>query len=122
MNGHIGYNEPFSVKKSKTRLCTLDPITRRGVASDFFGEENVPTQALTVGLSGIPPMLVRILLLAIGEHKAKIIVEALEKPPTDRLPASFLQDHGDVRVLLDGPAHRCARSCDTMAFGKCDMG
>ena len=53
MNGHIGYNEPFSVKKSKTRLCTLDPITRRGVASDFFGEENVPTQALTVGLSGI---------------------------------------------------------------------
>lgn len=112
MNGHIGYNEPFSVKKSKTRLCTLDPITRRGVASDFFGEENVPTQALTVGLSGILGAR-RILLLAIGEHKAKIITEALEKPPTDRLPASFLQDHGDVRVLLDGPAASMLRGAAT---------
>jgi len=103
INGHIGYNEPFSVKKSRTRLCTLDPITRRGVASDFFGEENVPMQAMTVGLSGILSAR-RVLLLAIGEHKAKIIAEALEKPTTDRVPASYLQEHGDVRVLLDGPA------------------
>lgn len=112
INGHIGYNEPFSVKRSRTRLCTLDPITRRGVASDFFGEENVPTQALTVGLSGILNAR-RILLLAIGEHKAKILVEALEKPTTDRVPASYLQEHGDVRVLLDVPAASLLKGAST---------
>lgn len=103
MNGHIGFNEPFSARRSRTRLCTLDPITRRGVASDFFGEENVPTQALTVGLNAILSAR-RILLMAIGEHKAKIIVEALEGAITERVPASFLQEHGDVRTLLDTPA------------------
>lgn len=112
MNGHIGFNEPFSVRRSRTRLCTLDPITRRGLASDFFGEDNVPTQALTVGLSGILSAR-RILLLSIGEHKAKIMVETLEKPVNDRVPASFLQEHGDVRVLLDGPAASLLKGAST---------
>jgi glucosamine-6-phosphate deaminase len=112
MNGHIGFNEPFSVRRSRTRLCTLDPITRRGVASDFFGEENVPTQALTVGLSGILSAR-RILLLAIGEHKAKIVVETLERPVNDRVPASYLQEHGDVRVLLDAPASSLLKGAST---------
>lgn len=102
-NGHIGFNEPFSVRKSRTRLCTLDPITRLSSASDFFGEENVPTQALTVGL-GMILSARRALLLAIGEHKAKIIQEALEGTITDRVPATYLQDHGDVRVLMDNAA------------------
>ncbi len=52
-NGHIGFNEPFSIRKSRSRLCTLDPITRMSVASDFFGEESVPMQGLTVGLGTI---------------------------------------------------------------------
>lgn len=112
MNGHIGFNEPFSVRRSRTRLCTLDPITRRGVASDFFGEDNVPTHALTVGLGGILAAR-RVLMLAIGEHKAKIVVETLEKPVTDRVPASFLQEHGDVRVLLDAPASSLLRGAST---------
>ncbi len=102
-NGHIGFNEPFSIRKSRTRLCTLDPITRQSSASDFFGEENVPTQALTVGLNHILDAK-RALLLALGEHKAKVILEALEGPITDRIPASYLQDHADARVLLDAPA------------------
>jgi glucosamine-6-phosphate deaminase len=112
MNGHIGFNEPFSVRRSRTRLCTLDPITRRGVASDFFGEENVPTQALTVGLSGILSAR-RILLLAIGEHKAKILIETLERPVSDRVPASYLQEHGDVRVLVDLPASSLLKGAST---------
>lgn len=112
MNGHIGFNEPFSVRRSRTRLCTLDPITRRGVASDFFGEENVPTQALTVGMGGILSAR-RILLLAIGEHKANIVVETLEKPVNDRVPASYLQEHGDVRVLLDAPASSLLKGAST---------
>ena len=112
MNGHIGFNEPFSVRRSRTRLCTLDPITRRGVASDFFGEDNVPTQALTVGLSGILSAR-RILLLAIGEHKSKIVLETLERPVSDRVPASYLQEHGDVRVLLDAPASALLKGAST---------
>jgi glucosamine-6-phosphate deaminase len=103
MNGHIGFNEPFSARRSNTRLCTLDPITRRGVASDFFGENNVPLQAMTVGLGPILESR-RILLLAVGEHKAKIVVDTLEGPVTERVPASFLQEHSDVRALLDEPA------------------
>ena len=112
MNGHIGFNEPFSVRRSRTRLCTLDPITRRGVASDFFGVENVPTQALTVGMAGILSAR-RILLLAIGEHKANIVAETLEKPVNDRVPASYLQEHGDVRVLLDAPASSLLKGAST---------
>lgn len=102
-NGHVGFNEPFSVRKSRTRLCTLDPLTRQAAASDFFGEENVPTQALTVGLGQILAAR-HVLLLALGEHKASIVRETLEGSITDRVPASFLQEHADARVLLDLPA------------------
>ncbi len=102
-NGHIGFNEPFSMRKSRTRLCTLDPITRQSCASDFFGEANVPLQALTVGLS--PILAARhVLLLALGEHKASIVAETLEGSITDRVPASYLQEHADARALLDMPA------------------
>lgn len=111
-NGHIGYNEPFSVRKSRTRLCTLDPITRQSAASDFFGEDNVPTQALTVGLGTILAAR-RVLLLALGEHKASIMRETLEGSITDRVPATFLQDHGDVRVLLDVAAAGKLTGVDT---------
>jgi glucosamine-6-phosphate deaminase len=102
-NGHIGYNEPFSMRKSRTRLCTLDPITRQASASDFFGETHVPQQGLTVGLAAILSAK-HILLLALGEHKASIIAETLEGPITDRVPASYLQEHPDARALLDLPA------------------
>lgn len=102
-NGHIGFNEPFSIRKSRTRLCTLDPITRQSLASDFFGEQNVPTQGLTVGLGTVLSAR-RVLMLALGEHKAKVVTEALEGPVSDRVPASYLQEHGDVRALLDTSA------------------
>jgi glucosamine-6-phosphate deaminase len=102
-NGHIGFNEPFSIRKSRSRLCTLDPITRMSVASDFFGEASVPMQGLTVGLGTILAAR-RVLMLALGEHKAAIVRETLEGPISDRVPASFLQEHGDVRALLDSPA------------------
>src|SRR3989454_10847109 len=51
--GHIGFNEPGSTRHSRTRLTTLDPVTRRDAAGDFFGEENVPQQALTMGVGTI---------------------------------------------------------------------
>src|SRR4029077_14255909 len=51
--GHIGFNEPGSTRHSRTRRVTLDPVTRKDAASDFFGEENVPHQALTMGVGTI---------------------------------------------------------------------
>jgi glucosamine-6-phosphate deaminase len=102
-NGHIGFNEPFSMRNSRTRLCMLDPVTRKAAASDFFCEDNVPTQAITMGMGTILDAR-KILLLALGEHKASIIREAAEGPVTDRVPASVLQDHPDASILVDGAA------------------
>ncbi len=102
-NGHIGFNEPFSGRHTRTRLATLDPLTRRDAASDFFSEENVPTQAITMGIGTILSAR-KILLIALGEHKARIIRETAEGPMTDRVPASFLREHPDVSLLLDRAA------------------
>ena len=102
-NGHIGFNEPFSMRKSRTRLCTLDPITRQACASDFFGEIHVPLQGLTVGMAAILSARLA-LLLALGEHKAAIIAETLEGGISDRVPASYLQEHVDA-----APCWTCGR-------------
>lgn len=99
-NGHIGFNEPFSSRDSRTRLVTLDPVTRKDAASDFFGEENVPPQALTMGLGSILQAR-KIILIALGEHKAKIIKELCEGPVSERVPATFLREHGDASVYID---------------------
>jgi glucosamine-6-phosphate deaminase len=102
-NGHIGSNEPFPGVSGRTRLSTLDPETRRALASEFFGEWNVPHQALTMGLGTIFDAR-KILLLALGEHKAKIIAEVAEGPVSPRVPASYLQEHADAAVLVDAAA------------------
>ncbi len=102
-NGHIGFNEPFSPKGGRTRLCVLDPVTRRAASSDFFSEANVPQQAITMGLGTILEAR-KILLLALGEHKADIIREATEGAVSPRVPASYLQEHGEATVLIDAAA------------------
>ncbi|HIM29503.1 MAG TPA: glucosamine-6-phosphate deaminase [Planctomycetes bacterium] len=102
-NGHVGFNEPFSSRNSRTRLCTLDPTTRRAAASDFYGEKNVPTHAVTMGVATILEAR-KVFLMALGEHKADVIRQTVEGPVTERVPASLLQDHGDAHVLLDSAA------------------
>lgn len=111
-NGHIGFNEPFSSRESRTRLCTLDPVTRKSAASDFFGFENVPAQAITMGLDTILEAK-KVLLLALGEHKSAIIRNTVEGPVTERIPASYLQDHGDSIVLVDAAAAKDLTGCAT---------
>jgi glucosamine-6-phosphate deaminase len=101
--GHIGFNEPGSTRHSRTRLATLDPVTRRDAAGDFFGEENVPHQALTMGVGTILDAR-KIVLMAFGEHKARIVQRAVEGPVTDSVAASFLQQHPDATFLLDRAA------------------
>ena len=99
-NGHIGFNEPFSIRHSRTRLVRLDPVTRKDAAQDFFHEANVPLHAITMGIATILEAR-EIVLLAFGENKAKILREALEGPVTDRVPASFLQEHRNVTCVAD---------------------
>ncbi len=101
--GHIGFNEPGSTRQSRTRLVTLDPVTRRDAASSFFGEENVPHQAITMGVGTILEAR-RIVLLAFGEHKAATVQRAVEGSMSDAVAASFLQQHPDATFLLDTAA------------------
>jgi glucosamine-6-phosphate deaminase len=101
--GHIGFNEPGSTRHSRTRLTTLDPVTRRDAAGDFFGEENVPQQALTMGVGTILEAR-KIIILAFGEHKAAIVERAVEGEMTDAIAASFLQKHPDTTFILDRAA------------------
>lgn len=101
--GHIGFNEPGSGATSRTRLVTLDRLTRRDAARDFQGEPNVPRYALTMGVGTILQAR-QILLLAWGQAKAEVLRQAIEEPPRENLPASFLQAHGDTRIFLDQAA------------------
>ena len=101
--GHIGFNEPGSTAESRTRLITLDSVTRGDAASDFFGERNVPRQAITMGVGTILDAR-RVILLAFGEHKAAIVRKAVEEPPCSHVSASALQDHADAKFVLDGAA------------------
>jgi len=101
--GHIGFNEPGSTRTSRTRPVTLDPVTRRDAAGGFFGEENVPQQALTMGVGTILDAK-KIVILAFGDHKAAVVQKAVEGEVTDEIAASFLQEHRDATFLLDAAA------------------
>ncbi len=98
--GHIGFNEPGSGRKSRTRMITLDRITRADAASDFYGEENVPRRAITMGVGTIMEAK-RIILMAWGETKAPIIRKAVEEQISDAVPATYLQEHPKATFILD---------------------
>ena len=101
--GHIGFNEPGSHPNSLTRLITLDKITRKDAASDFFGEEYVPRRAITMGVGTILGAS-KIILMAWGEGKAPIIREAVEGEIREKIPATYLQEHPNTQVILDDAA------------------
>ena len=101
--GHIGFNEPGSRELSRTRLITLDKITRVAAASDFFGEEFVPRRAITMGVQTIMASK-KIILMAWGEGKSRVVQQAVEGPITDQVPATFLQNHPDTQIVVDRAA------------------
>ncbi|MBH54798.1 MAG: glucosamine-6-phosphate deaminase [Opitutaceae bacterium] len=101
--GHIGFNEPGSSKDSKTRLVSLDALTRRDAARDFLGEVNVPRYAITMGVGTILQAR-KVVLMAWGQGKAEVVRQAVEEPPSEHLPAGLLQEHPDVRLFIDDPA------------------
>ncbi|MEK6154952.1 glucosamine-6-phosphate deaminase [Flavobacteriaceae bacterium 3-367] len=101
--GHIGFNEPGSSITSKTRLVRLDQVTRLDAASDFFGLENVPSRAITMGVGTIMDAK-RIILMAWGEGKSGIINQAVEGEIRESVPATFLQKHENCDFILDQAA------------------
>jgi glucosamine-6-phosphate deaminase len=101
--GHIGFNEPGSAATSRTRLVVLDTITRRTAAADFFGTENVPHEALTMGVATILEAR-EIALVATGEHKAAIVKRAVEDEVDRAVAATWLQRHPHATVHLDRAA------------------
>lgn len=101
--GHIGFNEPGSARDSRTRLVTLDPLTRTDAARDFLGEANVPLYAITMGVGTILKAR-RLVLMAWGQSKAGVVRDAVEGSLNENLPASLLQGHGDVRFFIDPTA------------------
>ncbi len=101
--GHIGFNEPGSSLSSITRMVRLDRVTRLDAASDFFGMENVPTRAITMGVGTILSAR-RIIMMAWGEGKSEIIKQAVEGKIRESVPATFLQEHPNCEVITDRAA------------------
>jgi len=99
-SGHIGFNEPGSSSDSRTRLVTLDTVTRKDAAADFFGEDNVPREAITMGVATILEAR-EVALVATGEHKAQIVQRSVEGEIDPDVAATFLQRHANATVYLD---------------------
>jgi len=99
-SGHIGFNEPGTPEDARTRLVIIHPFTRRDAAADFFGEANVPREAITMGVATILSAR-EIILAALGENKASVVQRAVEGPRTPELPASLLQGHSHAAFHLD---------------------
>ncbi|RCX19790.1 glucosamine-6-phosphate deaminase [Fontibacillus phaseoli] len=102
-NGHIGFNEPGEELQGPTHIVELDERTRQANARFFPSIEEVPTHAITMGIGSILQAK-QILLMAKGEDKAEIVARALKGPITTKCPASFLQTHPNVVVVLDQAA------------------
>ena len=100
-NGHIGFNEPASSLASRTRIKTLAPQTRR----DNFGSaaDDAPLHAITMGIGTILEAR-HVLLMANGAHKAQAIRNTVEGAITAMCPASALQQHPRVTVVIDTEA------------------
>lgn len=102
-NGHIGFNEPGSSLGSRTRVTTLTEQTRRDNARFFDGIDHVPRHVVTQGLGTISDAR-HLVLIATGAHKAAAIAAALEGPVSADCPASVLQLHPRVTVVVDEAA------------------
>jgi glucosamine-6-phosphate deaminase len=101
--GHIGFNEPLSALRSRTRVKALTPTTIKQNAEFFGGEEKVPRRAITMGVGTIIEAR-RCLLLATGEAKAGVIARAVEGPITSMVTATALQLHPRCTVVVDEAA------------------
>lgn len=103
VNGHIGFNEPGSPLDGKTAKVSLTQTTIDSNARFFDKEEDVPRFAYSMGIGSIMKAK-KIILMAYGENKADAVKAMMEGPVTPNLPASALQNHPDVTIIVDEAA------------------
>lgn len=100
--GSLAFNEPGSSASSHCRLVLLGSDARHVIASDYK-VDNVPTTATTLGISNLLSAN-RVITMAWGENKASVIKKTVEDQMSDSVPASYLQNHANARVVIDLPA------------------
>ena len=110
-DGHVGFNEPTSSLASRTRVKTLTAQTRRDNARFFDHADDVPRHVVTQGIGTILEAR-HLLLIATGAAKAEAIAKALEGPVTSMCPASAVQLHPHVTVVVDEAATACLTLTD----------
>ena len=104
VNGHIGFNEPADALSVGTHAVDLTESTIEANARFFANKEDVPRRALTLGLGGIMRAK-KILVLASGKNKAEVVRKMFSGEVTTDVPASLLQLHNDVTVIVDEDAN-----------------
>ena len=102
-NGHIGFNEPTDTFVGPTHIVELTESTIQANSRFFEKIEDVPTKAISMGVGSIMKAK-KIILVANGAGKAKAIADTLEGPITPWVPASVLQLHHDVTIIIDEAA------------------
>ncbi len=119
-DGQIGFNEPGSYAKSRTRLVQLTHGTRKVQSSPFFGLENTPKMAITMGIQTVM-RADRIILMAWGENKARVVQKVVEGEVTGQVPASYLQGHPNIDVVIDeNAAQLLTREQTPWMVGHCE--
>lgn len=104
INGHVGFNEPPCAADSRCRCLDLSATTRRQNAGGFGADPTaVPDRAITLGLAEILAAD-RVLLVVTGAAKAPVLARLLQEPPSPDLPASWLQRHPAVTLVVDRAA------------------
>lgn len=102
-NGHIGFNEPDSSFSYGTQVVTLSNNTIEANRHFFDSEDDMPKQAISLGIGGIMKAR-QIVLIACGDSKAQAVLDMIKGPVDPMCPASILQLHQDAVVLLDAQA------------------
>ncbi|RIV26179.1 glucosamine-6-phosphate deaminase [Alicyclobacillaceae bacterium I2511] len=105
VNGHVGFNEPNDLLQSKTHVVNLTPDTIAHNAKFFPSLEEVPKSAITMGVQAILQAK-QIVLMAFGEEKADIVARAIQGEVRTDIPASIVQLHRDVTIVLDEASAR----------------
>lgn len=109
-NGHIAFNEPAETLEPYTHVTGLTESTIKANSRFFNSEAEVPTKALTMGMASIMGAK-KIVLLANGASKSKVVAELINGGITTSVPATLLKTHPDVVVICDEEAYADAKAC-----------
>ena len=119
VQGQLGFNEPGSYTNTRTRLVALGNESRQAVSSIFYGIDNVPRKAITMGLGTILKAK-RIILMAWGEEKATVIKDIVDGEENSATPATCLQKHPNIEVVVDeGASQELTRVKTPWLVGTC---